>query len=64
MLYQSDVDRVCEKVFAEINLSGGCRNFVDKLRAGERDSAIREMEAIIKLSVSRCIYASLNQAIR
>ena len=61
MAYKSDIERTCEKVFAEINLSGGCMNFVDKLRIGERDIAINELETIVKLSITRCLAAALSK---
>lgn len=63
-MYQSEIEKTCEKVFAEINLSGGCMKFVDKLRSGEREAAIRELEAIVRLSISRCISATLSKTNR
>lgn len=61
MLSQNEVSKICADTLAKLNLSGGCRKFVGSLHAGGHDAPIMELEAIIRLSIEKCVYNVLKE---
>lgn len=62
MMSQKDVDRACQKALSEVNLLGGCREFVKSCQLNSPDVSAQYLEQLIRVSISRCIYAVLNKS--
>lgn len=61
MLSEKEVSAICRKTLNEINLPGGCRKFVSSLQSGSYDTPIIELEAMIRLSIEKCVYNVLKE---
>ncbi len=58
---QNEVNDICRKVLSDLQLPGGCQQFVQNIVAGNYGTASRNLEEIIYLSVSKCIYEALRK---
>ena len=61
MLSQREVSKICADTLTKLNLSGGYRQFVSHLHSGGTDTPTRELEAIIRLSIEKCVYNVLKE---
>ena len=61
MLSEREIDKICNDALSKANLENTCRGFVESVRGGSVNNATAMLESIIRVSVSKCLYAALSK---
>lgn len=55
MMSDAQIQKICEKTLADLNLGSGCRVVVESIHSGNTTRAVNELANVITLSISHCI---------